>query len=178
LNTGIYLDQLVYKKRVKMVAEVFLKEANHRAKKINKTAFCHVVGLGLGAWKLSSASDVQTMITIEAYLELINSGSFEHVSDLYFSWFNFPKDQLTVPDSIKNTQIHVGHRNPADPVEDQNKLLVANWAWDPNAYVGNEYWCGQLRSSGDPAACCSSFVAYIGNPDISDITEIHHFNTS
>jgi hypothetical protein len=178
LNTGIYLDLLVYKRRIKILAEVFLKEANYRAMKINKKAFCHVVGLGLGAWKLSSARDVQTLITIEAYLELITSGAFENISDLYFSWFNIPKGESYIPPVIGNTQIHTGHRNPADPLNDHDKLLVANWAWDPNSYVGNEYWCGNLRASGDPAAACSSFIAYIGNPDVCNISEIHHFGTS
>ncbi len=175
LNMGIYLDLLVYKRRIKILAEVFLKEANYRAKKINKKAFCHVVGLGLGAWKLSSARDIQTITNVEAYLELIASGSFENISDLYFSWFNIPKGEIDIPSEIGNIKIHTGHRNPADPLEDQNKILVCNWAWDPNSYVGNEYWCGNLRTSGDPAAACSSFIAYIGNPDLCNISEIHHF---
>jgi hypothetical protein len=176
LNTGIYLDTLIYKKRIKMMAELFLKEANYRAKKINKHAFCYVVGLGLGAWKLSSALDTQIIITVESYLELIRDGAFENVSDLYFGWFNIPKE-FKIPSELNGIKIHVGHRNPAEPLNDQNKLLVANWAWDPNSYVGNEYWCGQLRTSGDPAAC-SSFIAYIANPDLCNISEVHHFNTS
>lgn len=178
LNTGIYLDLLVYKIRIKILAEIFLKEANYRAKKINKKAFCHVVGLGLGAWTLSGAHDIQTITTIEAYLELIQNGSFEYISDLYFSWFSIPKGGINIPSELNGVKIHTGHRNPADLLEDQNKLLVANWAWDPNSYVGNEYWCGELRTSGDPAAACCSFIAYIGNPDVCNITEVHHFNTS
>ncbi len=178
LNTGNYLDLFVYKHRIKILAEVFLKEANYRAKKINKKAFCHVVGLGLGAWKLSSVRDIQTVITIEVYLELIANGVFEHISDLYFSWFNIPKIGINIPTHLGNTQIYTGHRNPAEQLDDQNKLLVANWAWDPNAYIGNEYWCGNLRASGDPAASCCSFIAYLGNPDLCNISEIHHFNTS
>ena len=123
LNSGVYLDLLIYKKRIKILAELFLKEANYRAKKINKQAFCYVVGLGLGAWKLDN---IQTKITIDVYLELIASGVFENISDLYFSWFNVTQ----IPSQIGNTMIHVGHRNPAEPLEDHNKLLVANWAWD------------------------------------------------
>lgn len=178
LSNGNYLDIYVYKKRIKIVAELFLKEANFRAKKIGKDAFCHIVGLGLGAWKLSSARDIQTIITVDTYLELISSGLFENISDLYFSWFNIPKNEIQIPTRIANTQIHVGHRNPADPLNDNNKLLVANWAWDSNSYVGNEFWLGQLKTSGDPASCSCSFVGFIGNPDICNLTEIHHFSTS
>ena len=178
LNSGVYLDLLVYKKRVKILAEVFLKEANHRAGKISKKAFCYVVGLGLGAWRLSGAIDVQKLISIKAYLELLESGKFSNISDIYFAWFNLEKDSFKPPSQINGINIHMGYRNPAEPLNDQNKLLVANWAWDPNSYIGNEYWTGQLRTSGDPAASCCSFISYIGNPDLCNISEIHHFNTS
>ena len=52
LNNGPYLDILIYKKRIRYSAELFLKEANYRAMKIGKQAFCHTVGLGLGVWKI------------------------------------------------------------------------------------------------------------------------------
>jgi len=176
LNTGIYLDLLVYKKRVKILAEIFLKEANFRASKINKIAFCHVVGLGLGAWKLPSAGDIQTKITIQAYLELLSEQTFKNISDLYFSWFNIPKNEINIPSQVSHINIHTGFRNPADPLNDDNKLLVANWAWDANSHIGNEYWFGNLRASGDPAAACCSFISYLGNPDY--IKEVHYFNTT
>jgi Domain of unknown function (DUF4804) len=177
LNKNSYLDLLVYKKRMKIIAELFLKEADKRAKNINKKAFCHVVGLGLGAWGISSAIDIQTIISMGVYIELITHGEFNNISDLYFSWFNLP-DPSNLPTKIGNIMIHMGHRNPGDPLNDDNKLLVANWAWDPNSYVGNEYWCGNLRTSGDPAAACSSFIAYIGNPGVCNISKIHTIDTN
>lgn len=174
----LYFDTFIYRQKIKILAEVFLKEANFRAKKVDKKAFCHVVGLGLGAWKIGSARDLQTKITIESYLEVIKNGSFENVADLYFSWFNIPRGSVNIPPNLDGVQIHTGYRNPAERLDNPNKLLVANWAWDPNSYIGNEYWSGQLMSSGDPAAACSSFISYIGNPDLCNIKEIHHFTTN
>ena len=119
LNSGIYLDTVIYKKRIRILAELFLKEANYRAGKINKKAFCYVVGLGLGAWQLSGAGDVQKIITIKTYLELLSTGNFHNVSDLYFGWFNLPNSLAieSFPSNIGGIQIHIGYRNPAEPLK-------------------------------------------------------------
>lgn len=155
----MYLDTLVYKKRMKINALVFLQEANNRAKQFGKKAFCHVVGLGLGVWKISS---LQTDLFIEAHLELLQEYEFPNIHTIYFSWMNYSK-------SLQNYSINIefGKREPADPLNNTNLLLVANYAWDGNSYPGNEYWVGSLGSSGDPAAACCSMIPYLQNPDIN-----------
>lgn len=81
-------------------------------------------------------------------------------------------NSINWPNQVNNVNIHFGKREPAEPLND-DKLLVANWAWDANSYVGNEYWDGFLSTSGDPAAASCSFIAYFGNPELCKINEIH-----
>merc|ERR1711896_113490 len=47
------------------------------------------------------------------------------------------------------------------------ELIVANFAWDGNAFPGNEYWAGSLTASGDPAAACCSTIWNHLNPKIN-----------
>ena len=66
-------------------------------------------------------------------------------------------------------RINFSRRDPFSPLAgaDQDKLVVAMFAWDGNSYVGNEYWQGLLSASGDPAAACCSNIPELLNPDIN-----------
>jgi hypothetical protein len=153
-------------------------------------AFCHVVGLGLGVWQVHP---MQALVSAEAYASVLRRRCFPHVSDLYLAWFPpsvgpsaFGLEGsgdvflgASSADGEQRTQVavHFGKRNPADPLlsssptsdasSPSSKLLVTNYAWDSNAYPGNEYWLGQLSGSGDPAAACSSTIAELQNPDVN-----------
>ena len=57
-------------------------------------------------------------------------------------------------------------RNPADLIED-GKLLFAMYAWDSNAFAGNEYFFNMLSASGDPAAAACSTIAFLQCPYVN-----------
>lgn len=173
LSSSMYLNVSIYKKRLKMVIKPFLIDANDRAEEQHTHAYCHVVGLGLGVWQISS---LQAKLMLEVYDEVIHECSLDNISDIDFSWF---PDEYTPCGSVGHMQfiqtngnclrIHFSKRDPTDKLlgTDENKLLVAMYAWDGNSYPGNEYWDGQLTASGDPAAACCSTIAELQNPLIN-----------
>ena len=90
------------------------------------------------------------------------------ITDIDFSYFT-PGIQWKKPHKNVDIKIHFSKRNPADILQGQNigKILIAQYAWDGNAYPGNEYWHGLLTASGDPAAACCSTIAELSNPEIN-----------
>eukprot|EP01127_Copromyxa_protea_P012375 TRINITY_DN321_c0_g1_i2.p1 TRINITY_DN321_c0_g1~~TRINITY_DN321_c0_g1_i2.p1 ORF type:complete len:1568 (-),score=371.64 TRINITY_DN321_c0_g1_i2:268-4602(-) len=176
VKEDLFLNIEVYKMRLRLVIEAFLTAADTYAKNANKTAFCHAIGLGLGSWGLKPFLAEQAEIIMLCYYELLSEKSFPAISDLAFAWFpetilefcGKKNGEVLVTPKNKVT-IRIGNRNPSDPVRDSKKLLVAQYAWDSNAFPGNEYWLGarHLTMSGDPAAACSSTIVQLQNPMIN-----------
>lgn len=170
IDDKTYFDTVIYKKRMHLVIESFLAEANYRGQIANKKAYCHVVGLGLGRWeKIGKQEDLM----LEVYQNVLNKNNFEHISDINFSYFEgereFNEGERKFNLEKNHITIHFSKRNPADKLvkKDKDKLLVAMYAWDANAYPGNEYWIKSLYASGDPAAACCSTIAELQNPLIN-----------
>lgn len=171
----LYFWKSLYYKRTMFNAKAFLDEAEYRAKTAedNTKAFCNVVGLGLGCWKFI---DGQKDITIQVYIDLLNSGNYSHIHELYFDWFNLVESEQDFFRSKNKSKIIVsfGYRSPNSALtHDSNTklLLVTNWAWDSAAYIGNEYWDHVYGTSGDPAAALSSMAVYIAHPD--NVKKVH-----
>jgi|GEM_PF-2844117 len=169
VRDGMYLDCFVYQIRLRLILEPFLLESNRRAVQEDRLAYLHIVGLGLGVWKIHSD---QEKIMLQVYAELVQQHSLPNISDLDFSWFNaFSCGGANNGDVLKDCEgheikIHFSTRNPADLVTN-NKLLISQYAWDSNSYPGNEYWKNRLTASGDPAAACCSMIPELQNPEIN-----------
>ena len=179
-----YLDKLLYKKRIRLIAESFLLEANERAKEASSPdalvqAYAHVVGLGLGVWQLHT---LQATLLVEAYADVLHDVPLPYLSDVDFSWVTCSdcggaRHGEVFPRSCAGNDIviHFSRRDPAEKLE-AGKLLVAQYAWDSNSYPGNEYWLGMLSASGDPAAACCSLISELQNPFVHpEAFEAHRF---
>lgn len=186
--TKRFLDLHLYGRRMELVAETLLLDANERAEAATAAsepdstptkAVCHVVGLGLGVWQVAQE---QAQVYVDAFANVISRLDLPHTAAIDFSWIPVEAAQgVTSGGSIMTKSgnavaISFSERNPADAdtfaVGDAGqpgfkKLLVFQYAWDGNAYPGNEYWAGMLSASGDPAAACCSLIPELQNPDIN-----------
>ncbi|XP_018016155.1 uncharacterized protein LOC108672909 [Hyalella azteca] len=159
----------VYKKRIAITAEILLCEANSRAQACGKSAYVHVVGLGLGVWR---AFEEQEELYVEAWGDALkNISNLDHVAFVDFSYIG-----CTTIHGIGNNQkfpgtevvIRFSQRDLHDKVPDEC-ILVCNYAWDGNSLPGNEFWMGKMCSTGDSAAACSSCVAEIHTHSINPV---------
>ena len=160
-----FFNAPVFKERMRLVLEPFFLHADEHARLANKKAYVVMVGLGLGVWAVLAKE--QGILFREVCKEILETQSLPHIADINFSYFS---NDGSFPQTIKNIKIHWTQNNPAQRLEGENsgKLLVAMYAWDSNAYPGNEYWYSNLAGSGDPAAACCSTIAELQNPEIND----------
>jgi hypothetical protein len=164
----VYINKSLYKKRIAIILDPFLYEANDRALQCKKKAYVHAIGLGLGVWQICPQ---QAEWMVQVYHELLRERSFEHIAVIDFSWFPSEVQQQSQPIITKagnSIEIRFSKRDPAEKLDNSDYLLVAMYAWDGNSYPGNEYWRGMLHASGDPAAACCSTITELQNPEINE----------
>ena len=165
-------DAELYRRRMRLSIEPFLRDADARAAAEGRRAYVQVVGLGLGVWRIHPR---QEALMVELYAKLLRELALPHIADLDFSWFG----DSSSCGGVRNGQvfeteqhairIHFSRRDPAAALSpgDADKLVVAMYAWDGNSFPGNEYWGGSLSASGDPAAACCSTIPELQNPDVN-----------
>ncbi|KAJ8708275.1 hypothetical protein PYW07_010400 [Mythimna separata] len=183
-------DNEVYYKRINVLAETVLIEADDRARLEGKMAYVNVIGCGLGVWKVSRHQvDVYVLTVMERTQHLLRQGSLQHVSKVNFAYITpsdpvfemFSNSSGSGSKAVHTTFFeHKGHpeggikvqiqrREPSAKLtgKDKGKLLVMTYPWDGNAHPGNEFWAGSLSGSGDPAAASSTQVSELHNAHIN-----------
>lgn len=174
-NQNVMFDVGMYQGRMRITAETLLLEARERAHAAGKKAYLYVVGLGLGVWmkdqKAQTAAFVGEFAKALAALgsKMCNIGTIEFG---YVGTSNVPSatlDALNEAAGVCGIDIIFSKRDPAEKLKGSkaDQLLVLSYAWDGNAFPGNEYWIGSLSASGDPAAACMSTISELHNPALN-----------
>jgi hypothetical protein len=142
INDEKYLNISAYKKRMRLTIETFLFAAEKYARDAKKTAYCHVIGLGLGAWGISTFQVEQAEMILSAYYDALSEWTFPSISDIDFSWF---PGEVTSMQGLEsgdiltaggnNITIKFSKRNPSDPLNNSGKLLVAQYAWCASLFL-------------------------------------------
>ena len=183
-NSCQFLHIPAYRQRNRIAIETLLVEANYRASQLDKKAYVHVVGLGLGVWRIYNR---QVEIFTREVVETAADMNLPDISDIDLSWVINEKEcqpktkstqlsgsevgchdtKLLSGDTIPGTKtvLHISTRDPWEKLDQVvDKVVVASWAWDGMSFVGNEYWAGSLASSSDPAAACCTQMPELLNP--------------
>ncbi|EME45259.1 hypothetical protein DOTSEDRAFT_79310 [Dothistroma septosporum NZE10] len=166
-ETGFDAD--MYTARIRITADILLLEANARAADKTQRAYVYVVGLGLGVWQHDSS---QNDLYVSTFADAISSLSLPHVSTIEFGWVScspIVQSAAIKAGDTKVIEVKFTRRDPAGYRADRyrNELLVSSYAWDGNAFPGNEYWQGSLAGSGDSAAACMSTIGEVHNPVVN-----------
>uniref|UniRef100_A0A2A4JIY8 Uncharacterized protein n=1 Tax=Heliothis virescens TaxID=7102 RepID=A0A2A4JIY8_HELVI len=189
-RAGCVFDNEVYYKRLAVLTDTVLVEADDRAREVAKMAFVNVIGYGLGVWKISKHQvDVFVLSVCSRVKQLLRRELLQHVTDVNFSYITptepvlamFTNSSGSGPDAVYKVffeskkhprggiNVQIKRREPSSRLQgdDEGKLLVMTYPWDGNAHPGNEFWLGSLTGSGDPAAACSTQVAELHNAHIN-----------
>uniref|UniRef100_A0A1I8NJT8 Uncharacterized protein n=1 Tax=Musca domestica TaxID=7370 RepID=A0A1I8NJT8_MUSDO len=170
-------DNVAMKKRYSLSFDTLLMEAQSRAASENRQAYVHIVGIGLGTWRIAPQ---QTQIFLETFEQRVKHllTKLNNIGVLHFAWFDLDGWGELRHDSIISSKSHalggirirIENRNPADKLKGtkfENMLLVISYAWDGNALPGNEFWLKHLSGSSDSATASSTIITEVHNPFIN-----------
>jgi len=186
---GVLLDTSGLRKRLRTVIEPLVLAADNCAAAKGLRAYVRCVGLGLGVWlgacKTAKGELEVSLQQLTAYVEVVRRYSLPSLGVVDLSWFPNGCAKAAVDlgildhptqDNIEDFEVQdannqrvllkFSNRNPASLVPDGH-LLIAQYAWDGNAFPGNEYWSGLRCASGDSAAASCSTIGELQNPMIN-----------
>ncbi|TMW47081.1 hypothetical protein DOY81_007842 [Sarcophaga bullata] len=176
LNNNLVFDTVMMKKRYAISFDTLLMESQKKAEMANKQAYIHIVGIGLGVWKIA---EPQTKIFLECFSQRLKVllPKLNNIGGIHFSWFHMDEwldlknNGFIHSPTHPNGGIHtfLSNRNPANKLkgEFENMLLIISYAWDGNALPGNEFWIVSLSGSNDPSTACSTLITELHNPHIN-----------
>ena len=139
IKQNVAFDVAMYQARMRITIDILLLEANERAGDAGKTAYTYVVGLGLGVWQHVAG---QSTYYIDAFTSALYDLELPHISTIEFAYISVPEETSEMVVSAGEKQgikVIFSRRNPAEKLQ-TDELLVLSYAWDGNAFPGNEYW--------------------------------------
>ncbi|KAJ3367188.1 hypothetical protein GGF31_007685 [Allomyces arbusculus] len=173
-NDTRVLDAARYRRRMRATFDLILAECASRSTEYHQPAYLRMVGLGLGVWAVHRAK--QTALYADEFIEAVKASlcTSDQLACVDLTWVG-TMQELVLPNTVTTrggaqVEVRASRDNPATLLPEPYRrkcLLVATYAWDANAFPGNEYWLGALSASGDPAAACCSLIPELQNPYIN-----------
>ncbi|XP_037936611.1 uncharacterized protein LOC119670427 [Teleopsis dalmanni] len=170
-------DNVIMKKRYAISFDTLLLESEAKAAQAKKNAFIHLVGIGLGVWRVA---EQQEKIFLETFTERLKvlMEKLPHIAVVHFSWFKLDEWGELKNNGFLECEKHpnggiktfLSKRNPAEKLnapELENMLVIISYPWDGNAQPGNEFWMKMLKSTGDSSTACSTLITELHNPYIN-----------
>lgn len=104
-------DNLLMKKRYAISLDLLLLEANERAKKAQKMAYIHVVGIGLGVWLAAPQQEQIFMECLQQRLKYLLA-QLNNIGVVHLSWF-----KLTEWGDLKNGKTMNSEKHPLGGIQ-------------------------------------------------------------
>lgn len=115
------IDNVIMKKRYSISFDTLLLESEARAKAAGKMAYIHVVGIGLGVWKVAEHQDKVFLETFNQRLKHLLP-KLNNIGVVHFSWFVLKqwqdlKNGVKIPSEthpLGGIMVYISKRNPGD----------------------------------------------------------------
>lgn len=119
ISNGVFFNNVAMKKRFVISIDTLLLESQSRAKALNKMAYVHVVGIGLGVWKIAHQQEEIFLRAFEQRLKYL-AHKLSNVGWINFAWFQSGcgdirnGNVIKTDDTQNGIKIFLTKRNPSD----------------------------------------------------------------